>query len=407
MAHVQLQNLTKSFGPVEAVADLSLEVPDGELLVVVGPSGCGKTTLLRLIAGLETPTAGRVHIGAADVTDAPPASRNVAMAFQDHALYPHLTVYDNLAFALRLRGGRRAEFDGNIREMLARLHLAELAERHPDELSAGQRQRVALGRALVRRPSCCLLDEPLGSLDEALRAELRELIRDLHRELRTTMIFVTHDQQEAMLLGERIAVLDAGRLLQCDEPEQVYRGPATARVAALVGAPPMNLIAGRLAEVDGGWQFQAGDWQLPLPRDVVALRNADELSGSREVVLGIRPPALRLTTGDAPAPPDDSATPTNPARADQAVATDEVTIPVRLRSAKLLGAVRQFEVELPCGDAVLAQQEAATDPSSLAAGDACQVRVAASELHLFDAGSGRRLLARGPSGARPPKAPEP
>jgi sn-glycerol 3-phosphate transport system ATP-binding protein len=253
---LELDRLTKTFpGGVQAVAGVSLVVPDGALVVLVGPSGCGKTTLLRLVAGLETPTAGRIVLSGRDLTDMPPANREVAMVFQDHALYPARTVYQNLAFPLRLRHLPAPEVDARVRGAAARLGLEDVLAARPGELSGGQRQRVALGRALVRRPALFLFDEPLSNVDAGLRRQLRQLIKQLQRESGITALHVTHDQEEALALADLLVVMDAGRLHQAGTPQEVYERPANRFVAGFVG-PAMNFVEGRLAARDGSIFFE-------------------------------------------------------------------------------------------------------------------------------------------------------
>jgi ABC-type sugar transport system ATPase subunit len=245
MASVTLRGLTKRFDSgTPALLDLSLDVADGEFLVLLGPSGCGKTTALRCIAGLEEATSGAILIGDRDVTHVAPGARDVAMVFQNYALYPHLTVRQNIAFPLEIRRTPAAEADRRVRQAAERLGLEELLERRPGALSGGERQRVALGRAIVRQPQVFLFDEPLSNLDARLRVDMRAELLALHRELGATMIFVTHDQIEAMTMGQRIAVLDRGRLRQVGAPADVYRAPADAFVAGFVGSPGMNILAG-------------------------------------------------------------------------------------------------------------------------------------------------------------------
>ncbi|RMD78569.1 MAG: ABC transporter ATP-binding protein, partial [Gammaproteobacteria bacterium] len=256
MAELALEGLGKVFPDgTAALRGVDLAVGEGELLVLVGPSGCGKSTLLRLVAGLERPSAGRVRIGGRDVTTLPPQRRDVAMVFQNYALYPHLSVAGNLAFPLRMRGVPRAQRRRRVAEVAALLGLEGLLERRPGELSGGQRQRVAMGRALVRRPQVLLLDEPLSNLDARLRVQLRAELAALQRRTGVTTLHVTHDQAEAMTLGHRVAVLRAGRLEQVGQPEALYREPATAFVAAFLGSPGMNLLAARLEPAPGGWRL--------------------------------------------------------------------------------------------------------------------------------------------------------
>jgi sn-glycerol 3-phosphate transport system ATP-binding protein len=245
MSDVEFRGVTKRFsGDTTAVDALDLEVKDGELMVLVGPSGCGKSTALRMVAGLEQPTEGSITIGGRDVAGLSPGARDVAMVFQSYALYPHMTVRKNLAFPLRRRRIEKREIDRRVAEVAEMLELDELLQRKPAQLSGGQRQRVAMGRALIREPVAFLLDEPLSNLDAKLRSELRAELKRLHARLSTTMIYVTHDQVEAMTLGDRIAVMHRGRLLQVGTPEQIYGRPCNVFVARFVGSPAMNLLPG-------------------------------------------------------------------------------------------------------------------------------------------------------------------
>ena len=297
MARVVIENLSKTFKghkreDVHAVAGLNLTVEDKELLVLVGPSGCGKTTTLRLIAGLEDSTDGSISIDGRVVNQVAPKDRDIAMVFQHHALYPHLTARENLAFGLKLRKHPAAEIERRVGEAAELLDLADCLDRRPAELSGGQSQRVALGRALVRRPKVFLLDEPLSNLDAPMRAQMRRNIAALHSRLGATMIYVTHDQAEALALGSRIAVLRDGALQQAGPPMDVYRRPASRFVAGFLGSPSMNFIPGKLARNGGGLVFETapGDagrtFHLQVP-DEMASGLAEQTS--REVVLGIRP----------------------------------------------------------------------------------------------------------------------
>ncbi|HEY6854483.1 MAG TPA: ABC transporter ATP-binding protein [Gemmatimonadales bacterium] len=272
MASVTLRDLAKRFDSSHppALRDFSLQVQDGEFLVLLGPSGCGKTTALRCIAGLEEPSAGQVFIADRDVTHLPPGERDVAMVFQNYALYPHLSVRENIGFALEVRGVGKREVLRRVIETAARLELSDLLDRKPAQLSGGQRQRVALGRAIVRNPRVFLFDEPLSNLDAKLRVEMRAELLRLHRTLGATMIYVTHDQVEAMTMGQRIAVLHEGRLRQLGTPAEIYQRPADVFVARFLGNPGMNVLSG-VAEVkkpkgkaDGGRVAQCGSLQVPL-----------------------------------------------------------------------------------------------------------------------------------------------
>jgi multiple sugar transport system ATP-binding protein len=283
MPGIRLERLTKVYdGEVLAVDDVTLEVADGEFMVLVGPSGCGKSTLLRMIAGLEKVTLGRVWIGDDDVTRLDPPDRDIAMVFQSYALYPHKTVRENLAFGLRRRKVPKGEIVERVDRMAAMLGLDELMDRKPAALSGGQRQRVAMGRALVREPRAFLMDEPLSNLDAKLRTSMRGELARLHERLPTTTVYVTHDQVEAMTLGQRVAVLRDGVIQQCDVPQRLFEQPANLFVGAFIGSPAMNLVEARLA----GGVVSFGSTEL----DLGGGRSADE----REVVLGLRPTSFAV-----------------------------------------------------------------------------------------------------------------
>jgi multiple sugar transport system ATP-binding protein len=294
VAGVRLDRVSKVFdGGRPAVDDVSFEVRDGEFLVLVGPSGCGKSTLLRIIAGLETATSGTVSIGGREVNGVEPKDRNIAMVFQSYALFPHLTVAQNMAFGLRVRKVPAAQIEQRVRAAACTLELEALLDRLPRALSGGQRQRVALGRALVREPAVFLLDEPLSNLDARLRQSTRVELARLHRRLGTTMIYVTHDQIEAMTLGQRIVVFDRGRVQQIDAPLRLYEQPANRFVAGFLGSPAMNFLPGRL-DGDGA--------RLDVGGQIVQLVGADvpPAAGGRDVVLGVRPEHLLLADAGAP-----------------------------------------------------------------------------------------------------------
>ncbi|MFA4647052.1 ABC transporter ATP-binding protein [Pyrococcus kukulkanii] len=290
MAEVKLVNVWKIFGGFAAVKDLTLEVRDGEFLVLLGPSGCGKTTTLRMIAGLEEPSKGRIIIGDKVVADAekgvfiPPKERDVAMVFQSYALYPHMTVYDNIAFPLKLRKLPKQEIDRRVKEVAEMLGLTELLKRKPRELSGGQRQRVALGRAIVRKPKVFLMDEPLSNLDAKLRVKMRAELKKLQRQLGVTTIYVTHDQVEAMTMGDRIAVMNKGVLQQVGTPEEVYEKPKNTFVAGFIGTPPMNFTEGTVRE-DGFIDF--GKFKLKLLPDQLEVLQEANMIG-KDVIFGIR-----------------------------------------------------------------------------------------------------------------------
>jgi ABC-type sugar transport system ATPase subunit len=297
MADVKLQQVTKIYdNGVVGVSELDLEIPDGSFFVLVGPSGCGKTTILRMVAGLETVTAGDILIGGVRVNDRSPAKRDIAMVFQNYALYPHMTVRANIELALKIRKVPRVERRRKIDDVAQMLGLEELLGRKPAKLSGGQRQRVAMARAIVRDPSVFLLDEPLSNLDAQLRAQVRADMAELQHRLGTTTIFVTHDQTEAMTLADRVAVMNGGELQQLGSPAELYDEPANLFVARFLGSPEMNLLNGRLEGRDGVVVFAASDLGHAL--DVVLpdqLGLASELTdGGRDVVLGIRPEHVRI-----------------------------------------------------------------------------------------------------------------
>jgi ABC-type sugar transport system ATPase subunit len=279
MAEITVANVEKRFGNTRALSAIDLTVRDREFVVLVGPSGSGKSTLLRIIAGLDNPTEGTVAIDGARMNGVPPKARDVAMVFQSHALYPHMSVYDNLAFNLRIRGYPREQIDAKVREAAARLEITELLKRRPHQMSGGQRQRVAIGRALVRDPKVFLFDEPLSNLDAELRARLRTEIKRLHRDLQRTSVYVTHDQIEAMTLADRVVVLRGGRIEQVGEPAELYARPANTFVGGFIGSPAMNLIpatcqAGAI-ELEGGERFAAQT--APRGPAVAGLRPEDLL----------------------------------------------------------------------------------------------------------------------------------
>ncbi len=291
MATVELQDLTKSFGPVEVLHNLNLRVEEGEFVALVGPSGCGKSTLLRIVAGLEETTDGDVLIDGEWVNDLTPRERNIAMVFQSYALYPHMNVEENIGFNLRVSGLSRPEIRKRVHETADILDLGALLHRKPSQLSGGQRQRVAMGRALVRNPDAFLFDEPLSNLDAKLRVQMREEIKRLHQKVRTTSIYVTHDQIEAMTLADRVVILDKGRIQQIGTPTELYRHPANAFVAGFIGSPSMNFMTGRLTTANG-------TATVAMPGGtVLELSAAGDLPPLGEVVVGLRPE--HLTVGQA------------------------------------------------------------------------------------------------------------
>lgn len=290
MARILLENVSKIFdGGVTAVSDFNLEVADGEFMVIVGPSGCGKTTTLRMIAGLEEVTSGNIYIGDTRVNDVPPRERDIAMVFQNYALYPHMNVYQNMAFALKMRNVPRAEIKKRVKDAAGLLGIEHLLRRKPRAMSGGQCQRVALGRAIVRQPKAFLFDEPLSNLDAGLRLSMRTELKSLHRRLRTTTVYVTHDQVEAMSLGDRISVMHEGRIQQTDAPMEIYEKPVNKFVAGFFGAPPMNFLTGSLKLKNDSVHFEIGDDAVKLPPRLRAvLRDYFD----RQMVLGVRPESI-------------------------------------------------------------------------------------------------------------------
>jgi ABC-type sugar transport system ATPase subunit len=360
---VSLRRLTKRFGEVIAVHPLDLDIEDGEFLVLLGPSGCGKSTVLRMIAGVAEASAGEVWIGGRNVDGVEPADRDVAMVFQSYALYPHMTVRQNLSFGLRMRRTPRDEVARKVAWASSLLGLDRLLDRRPGQLSGGQRQRVALGRAMVREPSVFLFDEPLSNLDAGLRAEMRDEIAGLHRRLGTTMIFVTHDQVEAMSLGQRIAILDDGALQQVGSPLAVYREPASLFVARFVGSPTMNTAQGFVGDDGSGATFVG--WGLTLPCSVRDVGSTPSERG-HAVVLGVRPEDLEIA-----APGDGSG------HVDTAV-----------QRVEALGSEILVHVPGP-GEVPWIARTPADHPVRV--GDRGSLCIRVERAHLFDADSGRRL----------------
>jgi ABC-type sugar transport system ATPase subunit len=361
MATVQFEHVSKRFGNVVAVDDLTLQVLDGELLVLLGPSGCGKSTVLRMVAGLDEPDEGLVMIGEDTVNDVEPRDRDVAMVFQSYALYPHLTVARNLEFPLRQRGVDRAEREKAVAEVAELLQLTPLLERKPAQLSGGQRQRVALGRAIVRRPAAFLMDEPLSNLDAALRAETRGEIVALQKRLGTTTMYVTHDQVEAMTMGDRIAVISAGVLQQVTTPKDLYALPANVFVAGFLGNPPMNLMPATVTTgTAGSTVLRLAGGEVPLP----PAYNPSRLPTT--VTAGVRPEALALDP--------------------------QGSLSAAMTVAEVLGAEVHVIARLPDGTRLIVRQDA---KHALPNRDE-SIRIALTEpgsVLLFDADSGKRLQA--------------
>ncbi len=298
MASVRVLGLRKKFDKTIAVDGVSFDVKDGEFVILLGPSGCGKTTTLRCVAGLEIPDDGEIYIGNKLVNDLPPKDRDVAMVFQSYALYPHMSVYDNLAFPLRMRKYPKQEIEKRVKEVARLLRIENLLDRKPRQLSGGEQQRVALGRALVRNPQVWLMDEPLSNLDAKLRVYMRAELKKLQKDLGITTIYVTHDQAEAMAMGDRIAVMDKGKILQYDEPHVVYERPSNIFVAGFLGSPPMNFIEATVVERDSQVILSADIFQYQLPGDLARIIR-ENLTGDK-VVIGFRPEHMILSIEKSP-----------------------------------------------------------------------------------------------------------
>jgi len=360
MAEVAFRNVRKSFDGNLVLDDLDLEIADGEFVVLVGPSGCGKSTALRLLAGLEELSGGDILIGGRVVNELPPKDRDIAMVFQSYALYPHMSVRENMAFGLRIRKMPAAEIDRRVAEAAGVLAIAELLERKPRELSGGQRQRVALGRAIVRNPAVFLFDEPLSNLDAKLRVQMRAELSKLQKRLGTTTVYVTHDQVEAMTMGDRIALLHDGRLQQVGSPLDVYSEPANVFVATFVGTPPMNLLRGRVGE---GGAVQGEGFELTLPATLAARAGEP----GREVVIGVRPEHLRH-------PEEAGGGPTAP-------------LPLTVEVVELLGHETVVHGKVG-GELVSAIVTPALAPP---VDERLELRVRLDQLHLFSTETGERL----------------
>jgi len=293
MAIVKIDHLVKKFGNVIAVNHLNLEIPDKQFMILLGPSGCGKTTALRCIAGLETPDEGEIYIGDTLVNNLPPKDRDVAMVFQSYALYPHMTVYDNIAFPLKIRKVDKKEIDAKVKKVAELLRISELLERKPKQLSGGQAQRVALGRSLIREPKVWLMDEPLSNLDAKLRLYMRAELKRLQKELEITTIYVTHDQAEAMTMGDRVAIMNLGILQQVDTPDTVFNRPANVFVAGFIGSPPTNMAEGSFVEKNGAAYFDGGNIKFKLPKEIA---EAIKVKSATELIFGVRPRDLIINT---------------------------------------------------------------------------------------------------------------
>ncbi|MEM1264557.1 MAG: sn-glycerol-3-phosphate ABC transporter ATP-binding protein UgpC [Pseudomonadota bacterium] len=357
MAGVSIHGLTRRFGTTEVLRGIDLEIADGSFTVVVGPSGCGKSTLLRILAGLDRPSDGTLRIGGRDVTGLEPVDRRIAMVFQNYSLYPHMTVRENMAFPLKSLGLGRAETAAAIERAVAILQIGALLDRKPAQLSGGQRQRVAIGRAIVREPSVFLFDEPLSNLDAALRGQMRVELAELHRKLGTTMVYVTHDQVEAMTMAEEIVVLNDGRVEQVGAPMEVYARPASRFVGGFIGQPPMNLLAATVISAERGSVVAA----IAPGLEIAATANGSSLAQGDAVEVGIRP--------------------------DDLAPVAEGGIPASLHVLERLGAQTVIHARTETG---LALSAVVPGDLQLARGAALRLGAAPDRVHVFDA-TGRAL----------------
>ena len=398
MAEIVLDHLSKRFANgFEAVKELSLEIAEAELLVLVGPSGCGKTTALRMIAGLEDISSGDLLIGGRRMNDVPEKDRDIAMVFQNYALYPHMTVAQNIAFSLKLARKPKEEIRRRVDETARLLGLEELLDRRPKQLSGGQRQRVAMGRAIVREPQAFLMDEPLSNLDAQLRVHMRGEIEELQKRLGVTTVYVTHDQIEAMTMGDRVAVLRSGELQQVGTPTEVYDRPVNLFVAGFMGSPPMNLARGTIDAADGGVTVRLGSAGIPVPAEVVGERLAPWTG--RPVVVGIRPEQLQHAALAADAPGDRrlrGRVLLTEALGSELLAHVEVEATPVLREEVLEGVVEQDEaiVEAMKSDALERRMTFVGRFGSnlqLRLGEAVEMTVDTQKLHFFDLESGTTI----------------
>jgi multiple sugar transport system ATP-binding protein len=409
MSEMVLDDVWKVFGDgTEAVRSFDLEIGDGEFVVLVGPSGCGKTTVLRMVAGLETVSKGEVRIGDRVVNEVPPKERDIAMVFQNYALYPHMSVYDNMAFGLKLQRVPREEIDERVREAARILDLDDFLRRKPAALSGGQRQRVAMGRAIVRHPQAFLMDEPLSNLDAKLRVQMRAEIARLQHDLGVTTIYVTHDQTEAMTMGDRVAVMRRGLLQQVDNPQTLYEKPVNLFVAGFIGSPAMNLLEASLAPHDGSLAVELGGFRLPVPPEVVAERPGLRAFQGRKIILGIRPEDMEDASLVSDAPPERRMSSTVELR--EALGSDVlVHFPIDAPPA-----VTEDVVELAV-DAGRADQEAVlqagADTTNVIArlnprtsarnGERIELEVDTRRLHFFDPDDGTAIYGEAPAGGGP------
>lgn len=365
-ATLRLDRLARHFGKVRALDELSLEIPAGAFVTLLGPSGCGKSTTLNLIAGLDRPDGGRVYLGDRDITEVPPNERRMAMVFQNYALYPHMTAFDNIAFSLKLQRRPKEEIQKRVKQTAEMLDIGRLLERKPSQLSGGQQQRVALGRALVKEPLVFLLDEPFSNLDAALRSRMRTEVKHLHLRLGTTSVFVTHDQEEAMTLSDLIAVMRDGKLVQFGTQHEVYRRPANTYVATFVGKPKMSLVEGDLEHHDGGVDFVGEDLRVGLGSPAsIGLADGEH----KRVALGVRAEDVKIQLNGAADTPR--------------------TFGAQVGLMEPIGS--DTFVELAVGPATIVAR--AAPDIQVALGQNVRAELAPGRIHLFDLESGNRVVA--------------
>jgi multiple sugar transport system ATP-binding protein len=389
MAEIAYDSVSKVYDDgTQAVRDLDLDIGDGELMVLVGPSGCGKTTALRMLAGLEEISDGEIRIGDRIVNDLTPKDRDIAMVFQSYALYPHMSVYDNLAFGLKLRKVPKKEVDERVRRAAKILQIDEFLKRKPRALSGGQRQRVAMGRAIVREPQAYLMDEPLSNLDAKLRVQMRAEIHQLQRRLGVTTIYVTHDQVEAMTMGDRVAVMNAGHLQQVDTPQVLYDQPLNEFVAGFIGSPSINLVESELARSNGSLEVNLGEHKLTVDDQLARNRSALGAYIGKKIILGIRPEDFEDASIEADAPPDRRVTVTaeltEPLGSEVLVhfGTEATAV---VPSATAADAGEDADIRLGEEDEVTTRLVARVSPKSrIAVGQQVELAIDTSRLYFFD-----------------------
>jgi multiple sugar transport system ATP-binding protein len=398
MASLEFDAVSKSYDQQHwTLRDLSFTVADGEFLVLVGPSGCGKTTALRMLAGFEEITQGEIRIGGVRVNETPPRARDIAMVFQNYALYPHMTVADNIGYGLKVRGMGKAERRARVVKTAEMLSLSKELDRKPSQLSGGQRQRVAMGRAIVREPQAFLMDEPLSNLDARLRVRMRTEIARLQRDLNVTTVYVTHDQVEAMTMADRVAVMNGGLLQQLDTPQRIYANPANLFVATFIGSPAMNVLKAELIKLDDRVSCKIGDYSFPLSANTLNLNPGIRAALGTTVAVGVRPNAITVTGGQYP----------NGLAGEVRVAEglgSEVLAHIEVRAARVDAGAASEAPELPLGHQDASVIVASLGEESLIArGERVTLTFDSERMHFFDLQTGASLR----SGASPAPSPDP